>query len=129
MTASRTDNGKILNLDEVTAYDQKGKKIKPTAVAMSSNYGSSYKVDKCNDGKKGASSFCHSKVGDSNPNLVFTYSGIDIKIKKVVVDNRSNCCASRIVGANFRLCKDKGCKSVIYSGKLAGEKKSYTFNV
>jgi len=121
-----TEASKIINIAEITAYDKDNKVIKPAYTALSSTHSPStaYSVGKCVDGSKG--NFCHTKLGDSNPYLLFRYDGA--KLSKFTVTNRGNCCQDRIVGANFQICSDEKCAyKVHFSGKFEGQKAEYNF--
>ena len=75
-----------------------------------SSEGSPFTVDKCHDGKtlNENRDICHSnRVWDKDPWLVFGYRA-GANISKIIVYNRVDCCANRIVGASIRICSDSG---------------------
>merc|ERR1712032_1068098 len=85
----------------------------------------------CVDGIRSAktnTNFCHTAASDKDPSVVLKYSGADLR--KFNIYNRNDCCQSRLVGANFKICTDKNCAvKVLFSGKFAKQQNEYNFDL
>jgi len=124
--------GGIINLGEITAYDKNSKVIKASSIQLSSQHDSKkWPSSMCLDGIRSAKSnanFCHTAASDKDPSVVVKYSGATLR--KFNIYNRNDCCQSRLVGANFKICTDKNCAvKVLFSGKFAKQQNEYNFDL
>lgn len=116
------NENRVINLAEVKAYSEGGNLLRASEVAMSSKE-TGKGAENCNDSDE--DTYCESNSRDSKPGLRLAYPP-SVKIAKIEVVNRQDCCQDLIVG--FRLALYKG-ESVAYETYFREEQSEYEFEV
>jgi len=113
------DNGELLNLGEVRAFDKDGNEL--VAKTAELNAHPRYPASKCIDGNP--STFCHSNEDRSDNTLKVFYAS-EPKVARIEVANRHNCCEDRIQGGWITLA---GNNRTVMKTKFFTTKSTYTF--